>query len=133
MSDKAVPPTRATATSAGLDLYATENILISAHSQATISTDIRIALPQGYYGRIAPRSGLASRHGIHIGAGTVDYGYRGIIKVVVFNLSQHDYAIVEGHRIAQLICEKICIPTPMVVDSIDSDTQRGTSGFGSSG
>ena len=91
-----------------------------------------MALPEGTYGRVAPRSGLAVKHGIDTGAGVVDADYRGELGVVLFNNSDEDYTISEGERIAQLVVEKIWTGDITVVDSLD-DTTRSSGGFGSTG
>ena len=95
-------------------------------------TDLSIACPPGTYGRVAPRSGLTVKNGIHVGAGVIDADYRGPVGVVLFNLGQEDFVIQVGDRIAQLILEKVCIATVEEVDELDS-TVRGSGGFGSTG
>lgn len=72
-----------------------------------VDTDISIAVPEGTYGRVAPRSGLAVKHGIDTGAGVIDADYRGPVKVLLFNLSETDFEIQVGDRIAQLIVERV--------------------------
>ena len=104
----AVIPIRATPGSAGYDLTSVESHIILPGHRAVVSTGLSIAVPEGTYGRVAPRSGLAVRNGLNVGAGVVDSDYRGEVKVVLFN---HDinntYEVKPGHRIAQLILEKI--------------------------
>lgn len=95
-------------------------------------TDIQIELPQQCYGRIAPRSGLAAKNFIDVGAGVVDEDYRGNIGVVMFNHADTAFEVKKGDRIAQLICERIFYPTIEEVDKL-SDTVRGAGGFGSTG
>ena len=89
-------------------------------------------LPENCYGRIAPRSGLTVKHALDVGAGVVDEDYRGEIKVVMFNLSNEDFLVTKGMRIAQLVCERIWYPSIEKVDSVD-ETKRGEGGFGSTG
>ena len=72
-----------------------------------VETDISIALPANSYGRVAPRSGLASKHSIHTGAGVIDADYRGPVKVLLFNLSESAFEVAEGDRVAQLIIERV--------------------------
>ena len=72
-----------------------------------VDTDISIAVPAGTYGRVAPRSGLASKHSIDVGAGVIDADYRGPVKVLLFNFQQSDFKIEAGDRIAQLIVERV--------------------------
>jgi dUTP pyrophosphatase len=83
-------------------------------------------------GRVAPRSGLAAKHSIDVGAGVIDYDYRGPVKVILFNLSDADFAIKQGDRIAQLVLERIHTPDVVVVEKL-ADTVRGAGGFGSTG
>ena len=99
---------------------------------ARVETDIRVLLPEGTYGRIAPRSGLAVRHSIDVLAGVVDRDYTGNIVVVLINLGLWPYHVRRGDRIAQLICEKIVVPEVMEVSALPS-TARGARGFGSTG
>ena len=95
-------------------------------------TDLSIAVPEGTYGRVAPRSGLAVKHFLDVGAGVVDADYRGPLGVVLFNFGKEDYQVREGDRIAQLVLERIVTPDVLEVESLD-DTQRGEGGFGSTG
>ena len=74
-----------------------------------MDTDISIAVPAGTYGRVAPRSGLASKHSIHTGAGVIDADYRGPVKVLLFNLSETEFNVAAGDRIAQLIVERVIV------------------------
>ena len=132
LSDNATIPTRATQESAGLDLCSIHDVLIKAYSQATFCTGLCLMIPKKHYGRIAPRSGLAAKHGIHVLAGVLDSDYIGEVKVVLANLSDKDYNVTIGEKIEQLICEKIC--NPKLQEFIDCVvTERGVNGFGSSG
>lgn len=132
LNAKAKAPTRGSSLSAGHDLYSIESVTLKARSRGVIHTGISVALPEGTYGRVAPRSGLAVKHGIDTGAGVVDADYRGELGVVLFNNSDEDYTISEGERIAQLVVEKIWTGDITVVDSLD-DTTRSSGGFGSTG
>jgi deoxyuridine 5'-triphosphate nucleotidohydrolase len=87
LNNLAVTPTRQKTGDAGYDLYATESVRIKPMSRALVSTGLSIEVPQGYYARIAPRSGLAVKNGIDVLAGVVDSSYRGEVKVVLMNLS----------------------------------------------
>lgn len=97
-----------------------------------MSTGLAFAIPVGNYGRIAPRSGLAAKHSIDVGAGVIDADYRGEVKVLLFNHSDIDFAINEGDRIAQMIIEKYTLTDLVEVQELD-DTVRGAGGFGSTG
>lgn len=126
-------PVMATPGSAGYDLSADEDGVIPPGGRALVSTGAVIAVPGGTYGRIAPRSGLALRNGISVGAGVIDSDYRGEIKILLFN---HDpsaeFVFQKGDRIAQLVLEKIETPPVIAVHDID-DTSRSVNGFGSTG
>jgi len=132
LSDNAIIPTRQSLHAAGFDLYSAYDYILPALSKILVKTDIQICLPIGTYGRIAPRSGLAWKYHIDIGAGVVDNDYRGNVSVLIFNHSVRNYKILAGHRIAQLICEKILTPKIIEVELLDN-TVRGTCGFGSTG
>ena len=94
--------------------------------------DISISVPKGTYGRIAPRSGLAVKHGITTGAGVIDADYTGPIGIVLFNHGEQDFQIQEGDRIAQLILEQIANKPVIQVQKL-TQTTRGDKGFGSTG
>lgn len=125
-------PTRNNPTDAGLDLYSSEVSLIKGRSWKAISAGISISIPDGFYARIAPRSGLAYKYGIDVFAGVVDSGYRGEIKVILYNAGEKDYLVNEGDKIAQLIIEKCYIWDVIPVNELDNSA-RGARGFGSSG
>lgn len=95
-------------------------------------TDIQIELPSGCYGRVAPRSGLAAKNFIDVGAGVIDEDYRGNVGVILFNHSTVPFEVKKGDRIAQLICEQIFYPSIEEVETL-SITERGAGGFGSTG
>ncbi|KAG7374730.1 deoxyuridine 5'-triphosphate nucleotidohydrolase [Nitzschia inconspicua] len=132
LSDKAVLPVRGSEWAAGYDLSASRPTVIKAGGRGIVATDLSIACPAGTYGRIAPRSGLTVKNGIHVGAGVVDADYRGPVGVVLFNLGTEDLQIQPGDRIAQLILESIVMAPVEEVDELD-DTVRGSDGFGSTG
>ncbi len=132
LSDKAQLPIRGSAGAAGYDLCSAADLVIPAKGRIIVPTDLSIALPEGTYGRVAPRSGLAVKHGLDVGAGVIDADYRGPVGVVMFNFDDNDFQVKQGDRIAQLILEKIAIAPVMQVESLD-DTIRGEGGFGSTG
>lgn len=131
------PPSRGSAEAAGYDIYASEPTVIPANGRALVSTALAIICPLGTYGRIAPRSGLAVKHGISTGAGVIDADYRGEVKVLLFNHNDKDFQIEKGDRIAQLILERIYTPDLQVLDDeaweTEKSTERGAGGFGSTG
>ncbi|CAI4229256.1 unnamed protein product [Auanema sp. JU1783] len=131
-TENAHAPTYGSACAAGADLYSAEDCMVPAKGKFCVSTDIQVELPFGYYGRVAPRSGLAAKNFIDVGAGVVDSDYRGILKVLLFNFSETDFAIKKGDRIAQFICEKIAHCNYVECDTLDNTT-RGAGGFGSTG
>ncbi|XP_063044450.1 deoxyuridine 5'-triphosphate nucleotidohydrolase, mitochondrial [Engraulis encrasicolus] len=132
LTEHATVPTRGSAKAAGYDLYSAYDCSIGPMDKAIVKTDIQIAIPHGCYGRVAPRSGLAAKHFIDVGAGVVDEDYRGNVGVVLFNFSKETFEVKKGDRIAQLICERICYPDLEELESLD-ETQRGEGGFGSTG
>lgn len=133
----AQPPTRAHSTDAGYDLRALDSAdfsrapLLPGHRRA-IRTGLSIAVPEGFYARIAPRSGLAVRNGIDVLAGVVDSGFRGEVQVVAINLGQDPVWLEPGQRIAQLIIESCANATFVETESLD-ETARAAAGFGSTG
>lgn len=131
-------PVRASAHAAGYDLAAAAAAVVPARGRALISTGLVIAVPEGCYGRIAARSGLASRCGLDVGAGVIDADYRGVVSVLLFNHSDEDRPVYCGDRIAQLVLEKIATPDVVETDTLvhadgSTDTARGAAGFGSTG
>ncbi|XP_049574723.1 deoxyuridine 5'-triphosphate nucleotidohydrolase, mitochondrial [Syngnathus scovelli] len=132
LSEHATTPTRGSPKAAGFDLYSAYDYSIGPMDKAIVKTDIQIAVPHGCYGRVAPRSGLAAKHFIDVGAGVVDEDYRGNVGVVLFNFSKQTFEVKKGDRIAQLVCERIAYPELVEEERLD-DTERGTGGFGSTG
>jgi len=127
-------PTRGSEFSAGWDLYSSEDIMLCHGTRKLIDTDIIVSIPKGWYGRIAPRSGLALKNGINVLAGVVDSDYRNYVKVLLFNHGE-DITILKGDRIAQLIITKYNDSPLIQVNSKEElgTTERGTGGFGSTG
>ena len=106
LTEDALIPTRGSAGAAGLDLYSAYNLTVPARGLVSVATDLQSHVPEGFYGRIAPRSGLALHHHIDIGAGVIDEDYRGNVAVILFNHSDKLFVINRGDHVAQLICEK---------------------------
>ncbi|XP_071003095.1 deoxyuridine 5'-triphosphate nucleotidohydrolase-like isoform X2 [Oncorhynchus clarkii lewisi] len=132
LSEHATAPTRGSAKAAGYDLFSAYDYSIGPMDKAIVKTDIQIAVPSGCYGRVAPRSGLAAKHFIDVGAGVVDEDYRGNVGVVLFNFSKETFDVKKGDRVAQLVCERICYPDLQELKTLD-ETERGAGGFGSTG
>jgi dUTP pyrophosphatase len=129
----AIIPIRGSGASVGYDLYSVVDIIVPCQTgNALVGTGIAIVLPPGCYGRIAPRSGLAVKHCIQVGAGVIDPDYTGEVKVVLFNHGDKDFEVKKGDRIAQLVLEK-CETPPIEEISIVDETLRGSDGFGSTG
>jgi dUTP pyrophosphatase len=135
LKPNSIAPTRQSPGAAGYDLHAAEEVTIAPGERALVKTGLQIAVPVGTYGRIAPRSSLALRNAIDVGAGVIDSDYRGEVGVLLFNLSRDpeaSFTVHVGDRIAQLILEKIETPPVRVVTSLTA-TERGAGGFGSTG
>ena len=126
-------PVRASLGAAGYDLFSTDSYVVLPGRRVVVSTGISIQLPPGTYGRIAPRSGLAVKHGLDTLAGVIDPDYTGEVKVVLQNLdASQPFVIRPGYRIAQLILEKFEVAEVVETDAPEA-TQRGDAGFGSTG
>ena len=129
-------PGYATAESAGMDLMANiiEPVLLAKGERKLIPTGLAIQLPSGYEAQIRPRSGLAIKNGITVlnTPGTIDADYRGEIMVVLINLSDHDFQVERGMRIAQMIIAPFTQVKLKLVDFLEN-SERGVKGFGSTG
>jgi dUTP pyrophosphatase len=132
LQEQATLPTRGSEFAAGLDLYASQPVTIPARGFSNVSTGVAVAVPLGFYGRIAPRSGLAVKFGIDTLAGVVDSDYRGEITCVLANHGDNDFEVNVGDRIAQFVIEAIILPTPEFTEELPK-TARGAGGFGSTG
>jgi dUTP pyrophosphatase len=130
----AVPPARTRSGDAGYDLRATERVSIPQEGRRRVGTGIALALPEGVAGLVTPRSGLANDHGLTLlnAPGLIDPNYRGEIKVILHNTGDRRYTVEVGDRIAQLLLVPYWAPEIEIVDEL-SATERGSSGFGSSG
>ena len=132
LNEHATLPARGSPLAAGYDLSSSEDVSIPKGTRRLVGTGIAFTVPHETYGRIAPRSGLAVKKGIQVGAGVIDRDYTGEVKVVLFNHGDEDFVIKKGDRIAQLIIEKIEMPEVKLVDEL-LVTERGEGGFGSTG
>ena len=134
VTDSAHLPTRGSVYAAGLDLYSDLTTTIAANSMSIIPTGISMVIPHGYYGRIAPRSGMSVKTNLIVNAGVIDSDYRGEVKIVFQNHTNTDVSIKQGDKVAQLIVEKIAMVQVVEVDSLeDAVSERGANGFGSTG
>ena len=125
-----------TLASAGMDLRANIDtpITLKPLERIIVKTGLYIALPVGYEAQVRPRSGLAAKKGVTVlnAPGTIDADYRGEIGVILVNLSQDDFTINDGERIAQMVIAQYTQATWKEVTVLD-ETERGTGGFGSTG
>jgi dUTP pyrophosphatase len=126
-------PTRGSRQAAGLDLYSIEDVTLEAGGgRAAVRTGLAVAIPENFYGRVAPRSGLAVNYGLDVLAGVIDSDYRGEIVCALVNHGREALTLAAGQRVAQLIVEAIVTPDPVWADALD-ETARGAGGFGSTG
>ena len=132
LSENAKPPVKSSSKAAGYDLSSAHNDVIPAGSRKLIQTDLAMTVPSGTYGRITPRSGLALKHSIDIGAGVIDKDYTGPVGILMINHGTQDFIIQTGDRIAQLILECI-VDTQIVITQNLTDSSHGNKGFGSTG
>jgi dUTP pyrophosphatase len=130
----AIAPARTRRGDAGYDLRATERVSIPQDGRRLVGTGIAIALPEGVAGLVTPRSGLAIEHGLTLlnAPGLIDPGYRGEIKVILYNTGERRYTVEIGDRVAQLLLVPYWAPELQTVDALGA-TDRGADGFGSSG
>ena len=117
---------------AAFDLEADEDTFVYGYSRKLISTGVRMAIPEGYCAIIKSRSGLAAKNSIEVGAGVIDAGYRGEIKVLLCNYGEDSFYVKPGDRIAQLMIVPVPAVTLEVVEDLD-ETTRSDKGFGSTG
>ena len=127
----ATMPTRAHKDDAGLDLFAAETVYIAPHSHEAIETGVHAAIPRGFVGLLTSKSGLMREHGITC-RGTIDSGYTGTIRAIMFNHSDMAYKVEKGSKVTQLVILPIVTPEVELVDFME-ETERGANGFGSSG
>jgi dUTP pyrophosphatase len=132
LNEHAVAPERGSVGAIGYDLFASDNTIIPMGAYGMVPTGIAVAIPEGHYGRVAPRSGLAAKNGIDVLAGVIDADYRGEVKVILINHGREPLRVERGQRIAQLILERASVFPVKLCAELD-DTQRGESGFGSTG
>ena len=132
LDTRAVLPQRGSALAAGLDVFAIEDVEIGPKQRATARTGLAVAIPAGFYGRIAPRSGLAAKKGLDVLSGVIDSDYRGEILCLLYNTGDEIINLPAGSKICQLIIEQIITPDAEWATELD-ETARGAGGFGSTG
>lgn len=132
LDEGATLPLRVHPTDAGLDLYSREDKVIKARSSASFDTGVHIGFDHGTYGKVESRSGLNMKNDVVSCGGVIDESYIGSIAVKLYNFSNKDYEVHKGDRIAQLVIMRYESPVMGLVDHLE-ETDRGLSGFGSSG
>ena len=130
LDSRAVLPARGSALAAGLDVCSIEDVEIQPKQRGMARTGLAVAIPPGFYGRVAPRSGLAVKQGLDVLAGVIDSDYRGEICCVLYNTGDDPIRLPAGSKICQLIVEQIITPEAAWVSDLDV-TARGAGGFGS--
>jgi len=132
LDPRAVLPQRGSVLAAGLDVCGIEGVEIGPRQRVLARTGLAVAIPPGFYGRVAPRSGLAAKQGLDVLAGVIDSDYRGEICVVLYNTGDEPIHLLAGSKICQLIIEQIITPEAAWATDLD-ETARGAGGFGSTG
>lgn len=159
LSDNATMPTRANATDAGYDIYAAETKILEPQEKAIIKTDVAVNIPKGYVGLLTSRSGVSSKTNLVIETGKIDSGFHGNMGINIKNDEQQTneiglyfngvdgkplettdnhvflrtYKINKGDKLAQLVIVPIWTPELEEVTEFDTESTRGTNGFGSTG
>ena len=132
LDPRAVLPQRGSALAAGLDVCSIEDVEIGPKQRVTAKTGLAVAIPAGFYGRIAPRSGLAAKKGLDVLSGVIDADYRGEILCLLYNTGDEIINLPAGSKICQMIIEQIITPDAVWATELD-ETARGAGGFGSTG
>ena len=132
LEGSAIMPTRAHPSDAGMDLYTPFFAMVPPHGRCVIDTGVHVGIPSGYVGKLESKSGLMAKAGLTC-RGTIDAGYTGSIKCVLFNHSDKAYSFDVGDKITQLVIYPIVTPTPIDVHQQLDETDRGNKGLGSSG
>lgn len=131
---EAIIPTKGSVDAAGYDLHSSIDGILQPGERKLIPTNISMVIPKGWYGRIAPRSGLAYKHGIDVLAGVIDSDYRGNIGVILYNTDlDKPFEFKTGDRIAQIIFEKHANALFVEFQELGESTERGDAGYGSTG
>ena len=132
LDPRAVLPLRGSALAAGLDVCSIEDVEIGPKQRVIAKTGLAVAIPAGFYGRIAPRSGLAAKKGLDVLSGVIDSDYRGEILCLLYNTGDEMINLPAGSKICQMIIEQIITPDAAWATELD-ETARGAGGFGSTG
>ncbi len=134
ISENAKLPQAANAGDVAFDLHSVINVTLEPGERQAIPTGLIMEIPKGYEGQVRPRSGLALRNGLSVvnSPGTIDSGYRGEVKVIVINHGREPFTITKGMRVCQIAIRQVPEVKFEVVEEL-SDSERGESGFGSTG
>jgi dUTP pyrophosphatase len=132
LDPRAVLPRRGSVLAAGLDVCSVDELRIGPKQRVMARTGLAVAIPPGFYGRIAPRSGLAAKNGLDVLAGVIDSDYRGEVCCLLYNTGDVAIDLPAGSKICQLIVEQIITPEATWAMDLD-ETARGAGGFGSTG
>ena len=125
-------PSYAQPSDAGMDLYALETTVVSAHNVARVRTGIAMEIPDGYVGLCWDKSGLSMNHQLKVLGGVIDAGFRGELILGIYNLGDSDYTFEKHHKVMQMLVQKIEDMEILEVTEL-SDSARGAGGFGSTG
>ncbi len=132
LSPDAITPKQNTASDAWYDLFCTQDYILKRWERKLFKTNISCAIPEWFYGRIAPRSGLAYKYGIDVLAWVIDSGYRWDIWIILINFGENDFEVKKWDKIAQMIIEKCHYVERIETENLD-ETDRNGWGFWSSG
>jgi len=132
--EDAVLPTKNHVNDTGYDVYSTESVCIPAHGSNIVPVGLQFAyIPEGYWVRVESRSGLGFKHGIMAHPGIIDNGYRGDAGIKLYNLTENDYTVSRGDRIAQFVLYPLISNMAVGFTDVATESDRGDKGFGSSG
>lgn len=132
LQPNALLPVYAHATDAGMDLFSAVTIVVASNCRALVPTGVALAIPVGYVGLVWDKSGVVTNTGLTTLAGVIDAGYRGEIKIALYNSDAQAQTIQAGQKIAQLLIQPVVQGVLMEVNEL-SVTARGAGGFGSTG
>ncbi|MFA6183631.1 MAG: dUTP diphosphatase [Parcubacteria group bacterium] len=132
INPEAKTPIYALKNDAGMELYSVQDLIVEPGKIIVCETGIAMAIPVGYVGLIWDKSGVAFKGGIKTMGGVIDSSYRGEIKIILTNLSDKNYIINKGDKIAQILIQKVESPDIKEIEVLN-DTERGEGGFGSTG
>jgi dUTP pyrophosphatase len=133
LKEDAILPTHGHRGDAGIDFYTNENVFFKAGAQERVPTGIAVEIPDGYCGLIWDKSSISFKYGLKIMGGVIDSGFRGEIVMSLINLSDKDFTLEKGHKVAQMIIQKYEDCDILKVEELSNDTVRGEGREGSTG